>query len=87
MALGPVRRGVQRGERDVSEILQDFRPRKISDALQHARPVAPHRRQREVRERTRALEEDRGHGARRPQEQRHQLRRGAERSGVLRAED
>ena len=41
----------------------------------------------EIRQRTRAVEADRGHGARRPQELRHQLRRGAQRSGVLRAED
>ena len=37
--------GVQRGQRNVSEVFQDFRHREIRHALQHARPVAPDRRQ------------------------------------------
>ncbi len=36
-----VRRRVQRRERDVSEVFQDFRHREIRHALQHARPAPP----------------------------------------------
>ena len=45
MHAGAVRRRVQRGQRNVSEVFQDFRHREICHALQHARPVAPDRRQ------------------------------------------
>ena len=41
----------------------------------------------EIRQRTRAVDADREHGARGPQELRHQLRRGGQRGGLLRAED
>ena len=70
---GAVRRRVQRGQRDVPEVFQDFRPREIRDALQHQRAG---RHGQEVRGRAGVVETDRGHGARRSQEQRHQLRRG-----------
>ena len=58
-----VRGRVQRGERHVSEVFQNLRHREISDALQHV--TIPARLGQEVRQRTGALEEDRGHGARR----------------------
>ena len=41
----------------------------------------------EIRQRTGAVEEDRGHGAQGVDRIRHQLRGGPERGGVLRAED
>ena len=59
---------------------------KYRDALQHARSGAKDRRQ-EIRQRTGAVEEDRGHGAPGVDRIRNQLRGGAERGGVLRAED
>ena len=81
---GAVRAGVQCRQRDVSQVLQDLRHREIRDALQHPRQGGLGQ---EIRQRTRAVDSDREHGARRPQELRHQLRRGGERSGLLRAED
>jgi threonyl-tRNA synthetase len=64
--------------------LKYLRPRKISDALQHARGG---RAGQEIRQRTRVVEEDRGHGAPGVDRIRHQLRGGRQRGGVLRAED
>ena len=81
---GAVRAGVQCRQRDVSQVLQDLRHREIRDALQHPRQG---RAGEEVRQRARAVDSDREHGARRAQELRHQLRRGGQRSGLLRAED
>ena len=79
--------GVQRGERDVSEVFQDFRHREIRHALQHARPVAKDLA-------TRNTSTNRSCGSR-PRtwsgkvliDSEDQLRGGAERGGVLRPED
>ena len=63
--------GVQRGERDVSQIFQDLRHREIRDAVQHH---APRRHGQEIRRRAGVVEADRGHGPREVlKSQRHQL--------------
>ena len=82
---GAVRGGVQRGERDVSEVFQDLRHREIRDAL-----LAPTIRRSsgkkfvdepELWKKTEDMVRER------PQAFRDQLRRSAERSRLLRPED